>query len=120
MEDVFLPVFESAVVIAGYYAKACERNTVLPQDVQMGLMFAARHVLGKQIGSLFPEIYEEESDSDEASESSESEEHEWTRYEGEDERLVLVNKCADEWDAWEPETPAERAIKSAVEKVRNL
>ena len=120
MEDIFLPVFESAVVIAGYYAKACGRNTVLSQDVRMGLMFAARHVLGKQIGSLFPEIYDEEDSEDESESGSDSEEHEWTRYEGTDERLVLVNTCADEWDAWEPETPAERAIKSAVEKVRNL
>ena len=61
--DVFLPVLESAMVIAGHYAKACGRDCVLAQDVCLGLKFAARHVVGKQVGSFFPEIYEE-SDSD--------------------------------------------------------
>jgi hypothetical protein len=115
--DVFLPVMESAMVIAGHYAKACGRDCVLAQDVCLGLKFAARHVVGKQIGSFFPEIYDE-SDTESGSEDSESEseEPEWTRYEGDDEKLRLVNECADTWDAWEPETPAERILKGAVEK----
>jgi hypothetical protein len=121
MDDVFLPVLESAMVIAGHYAKACGRDCVLAQDVCLGLKFAARHVVGKQIGSFFPEIYEE-SDTESGSEDSESEseEPEWTRYEGPDEKLRLVNECADTWDAWEPETPAERILKGAVEKAAQV
>jgi hypothetical protein len=121
MDDVFLPVLESAMVIAGHYAKACGRDCVLAQDVCLGLKFAARHVVGKQIGSFFPEIYEE-SDTESGSEDSESEseEPEWTRYEGPDEKLRLVNECADTWDAWEPETPAERILKGAVEKASQV
>jgi hypothetical protein len=43
----------------------------------------------------------------------------WCRYEGtEDEMAVKMNECSDSWDAWEPETPAERALKSAVDKAR--
>ena len=106
--ELFLPCMETAMVIAGHYAKSCGRDTVVSQDVRYGLMFAARHVLGKQIGTMFPEAYEED---------EEDEEDEWTRYEGDDERLVLVNKCADEWDSWEPETPAEFALKNAVDSV---
>jgi len=119
MDDVFLPVLESAMVIAAHYAKACGRDCVLAQDVCLGLKFAARHVVGKQIGSFFPEIYQEsesESGSEDSGSESEPEEPEWTRYDGPDEKLRLVNECADTWDAWEPETPAERIIKGAVEK----
>ena len=58
--EIFLPAMESAMVIASHYAKATGRNCVTAQDVRMGLMFAARHVVGKQVGSLFPEIYEDE------------------------------------------------------------
>lgn len=120
--DLFIPAMESSVVIAAHYARACGRDTVLAQDMCLGLMFAARHVVGKQIGSLFPEIWERddsesESESEEDSES-ESGEPEWTRYEGEDPQLKLVNECADTWDEWEPENPAERALKNAVEKAR--
>lgn len=117
--DLFLPVMESAVVIASHYAKGCGRDTVLAQDVRLGLMFAARNVMGKQIGSLFPEIYEEgESESDEEESDGDEEEPEWTRYEGTDEMLLKVNECADSWEAWEPESPAERALKNAVEKAK--
>jgi hypothetical protein len=113
--DIFLPVFESSVVLAAHYAKATGRDTVTAQDVCYGLMYAARTVMGRQFGSLFPEVYE--SDSDEEDEEEESEEPEWIRYEGTDnEHAVKMNECADTWDAWEPESPAERALKKAVNK----
>jgi len=54
---------------------------------------------------LFPEIYEDEE------EESEDPEEAWTRYEGDDPQLV--NECA---DTWVPESPAEEALKDAVEK----
>ena len=104
------------MVIAGHYAKATGRDVVLAEDVRLGLMFASRNVTGKQIGSLFPEVYDSE-DEDEEDEEDEDEEEEslWTRYEGDDPVLVQVNECADTWDAWEPETPAERALKNSVD-----
>ena len=115
--DLFLPAMESAVVIAAHYAKACDRP-VLAQDVCMGLMFAARHVVGKQIGTLFPEIYESGSDTESDLEEVDDSEYTWSRYDGPDETLQQVNTCAAEWDAWEPENPAELALKSAVEKTK--
>jgi Ran GTPase-activating protein (RanGAP) involved in mRNA processing and transport len=118
--DIFLPAMESAMVIASHYAKATGRNCVTAQDVRMGLMFAARHVIGKQVGSLFPEIYEDEEEEEEEEEEEDQEpEENWTRYEGDDPQLKLVNECADTWDEWEPESPAERALKDAVEKATN-
>jgi hypothetical protein len=112
--DIFLPVFESSVVLAAHYAKATGRDTVTAQDVCYGLMYAARTVMGRQFGSLFPEVYESDSDEEE---EEESEEPEWIRYEGTDnEHAVKMNECADTWDAWEPESPAERALKKAVNK----
>ena len=117
--EIFLPAMESAMVIASHYAKATGRNCVTAQDVRMGLMFAARHVVGKQVGSLFPEIYEDEEEEEEEDEEDQEPEEHWTRYEGDDPQLKLVNECADTWDEWEPESPAERALKDAVEKATN-
>lgn len=131
--DLFLPVLESATVLAGHYTKACGRNCVTAQDMSYGLMYAARHVAGKHTGSLYPEVYEESgSDSDssdwetdsnpgEAESESESDsaapEDAWTRYEGtEDETALKMNECADTWDMWIPENPTERALKNAVDK----
>jgi hypothetical protein len=133
--DIFRPVMESATVMAAHYAKACGRDVVLQEDMRFGMMFAARYVTGRQIGSLFPEIYEESSDSqsessdpdyaDSDSDSSASwetvsdSELVWTRYEGsEDDQAVKMNECADSWDAWEPQNFSERALKNAIDKQR--
>jgi hypothetical protein len=130
--DIFRPVMESATVLAAHYAKACGRDVVLQEDMRFGMMYAARYVTGRQIGSLFPEIYEEASDSQSASsedaedasssgswETVEDEELVWTRYEGtEDDQAVKMNECADTWEVWEPQNPSERALKNAIDKQR--
>ena len=112
--DLFLPVMESATVLAAHYTKACGRNCITAQDMSYGLMYAVRNVTGKHIGSLYPEIYEDEesgTDSD-----SDSVEDAWTRYEGSDETALKMNECADTWNMWIPENPTERALKNAVDK----
>jgi hypothetical protein len=123
--DIFLPVMESATVLAAHYAKACGRDVVLAEDMKIGLMYAARNVTGKQIGSLYPEVYEDGESETDGSGDSQSEsswetvsddELVWSRYEGSDELALKMNECADTWAEWEPETPAECAIKNAIEK----
>jgi len=117
--DIFIPVLESATVLAAHYAKACGRDAVIAEDMQMGLMYAARHVTGKQIGPLYPEVWDEEEDEEEESETdSDQEDPEWVRYEGTDEMAVKMNECADTWDSWVPENPSESALKDAVDKQR--
>jgi hypothetical protein len=115
--DIFLPVLESSVVLAAHYSKATGRDCVTAQDVCYGLMYAARTITGKQVGSLFPEVYDEEDSGEEEEEYEEDVEEQWIRYEGTDnEHAIKMNECADTWDAWEPESPAERALKNAVNK----
>lgn len=121
--DIFLPVLESSVVLAAHYAKATGRDCVTAKDMCYGLMYAARTITGKQLGTLFPEIYESDSDEEEEEEEGsegsrpDEDEEQWTRYEGTDnEHAMKMNECADTWDAWEPESPAEAALKSAVNK----
>jgi hypothetical protein len=116
--DLFLPVMESATVLAANYAQACKRDVVTGQDMRMGLMYAARNVTGKQIGTLFPEVYnsDEDEEDEEDEEDWEEIEGDWSRYEGTaNEMAVAMNECADTWASWVPETPAELAIKNAVD-----
>jgi len=123
--DLFLPVLESATVLAAHYTKACGRNCVTAQDMSYGLMYAARNVTGKHVGSLYPEVYEEDesesqsdsSESDSDPEGSDSSESEWTKYEGtEDDMAVKMNHCVETWGSWTPTNPTERALKNAVDK----
>ena len=112
--DIFLPVIESATVLAAHYAKACNRDVVTAEDMSMGLMYAARNVIGKQIGSLYPEIYEDEEEEEE--EDEEEEEVEWKKYEGDDDMAKKMNVCMETWGVWVPETPVERALKDSIDK----
>ena len=121
--EIFKPVLESATILAAQYATACGRDIVMAEDMQMGMMYAARNVIGKQVGSLFPEIYEEEesgtdSDSDGSWETVDDEELVWARYSGTDDMANKMNECADTWDEWSPDTPAEVALKAAIDKQR--
>jgi hypothetical protein len=115
--DLLLPVLESATVLAGHYAKACGRDVVLAEDMSYGLMFAARNVLGKHVGTLYPEVYED-SDSDSVPEliSDDEDDPEWVRYSGDDDLSLKMNECADTWASWEPSNFAENALKNAVDK----
>ena len=113
--DIFKPVMEIAVYSAARYANACNRNTVTALDMEYGMKFAAMNVVGKQVGSYFPDdVYQEESESEES--ESESEEDDFTRYAGTDETILAINKAYDEWDAWVPEIPAEIMIKRAIDE----
>jgi hypothetical protein len=118
--DIMIPVLESATVLAAHYARSCGRDVILAEDMRLGLMYAARNVTGKQIGPIYPEVWDEsdEEEEEESGSDSDEEDPEWVRYEGSDDMANKMNECADTWDAWEPESPAERALKSAVDKQR--
>lgn len=117
--DIFLPVLESAMIYASHYCKACGRDTVTSTDMDYGWKYAARITLGNKLGSFFPEIYEEEEDSEDEEEedSEEDEEEEFTRYTGTEELYVKMNEVHDTWNDWIPETPAECAIKNAIDSI---
>ena len=127
--DLFLPVMESGTVLAAHYAQACGRECVVGRDMRYGLMYAARNVAGKHVGSLYPEVYDEDSgtesegeeDADESDPDEDEDEEsdpEWTEYEGaDDDMAVKMNDCARTWAEWVPSNPTEAALKSAVDSV---
>ncbi len=116
MEDIFLPVLESAMVYACHYCKATGRSTVTATDMDYGWKYAARVTLGNKLGSFFPEIYEEESsDEEDDIEVVDDEDEPFTRYTGTDELYVKMNEVYDTWDQWEPYSPAEKLVKNAID-----
>jgi hypothetical protein len=113
--DILIPVMEAATILAAHYTKACERDVVMAEDMSLGLMYAARHVTGKQIGTMFPEIWDE-SVSDDEEDVEDDSEIVWTRYQGNDDISQKMNECMETWDSWEPDSPAEIVLKNAVDK----
>ena len=132
--ELFLPVMESATVLAAHYSQACGRDCVVAKDMRYGMMYAARNVAGRHVGSLYPEVYEdsgtesegealsdeeEEEEEDSGTESDQEEDDpEWTEYEGtEDDMATKMNECARTWADWVPANPTEAALKSAVDSI---
>lgn len=126
--DIILPVLEASVIYASYYCKACGRSTVTATDLEYGMKHAAMTTVGKHLGSHFPE---DEGDSDESLDEGSSDEGDdsdssleivddtdepFTRYQGTEELYVNMNESFDEWETWEPQSPAEQAIKNAIDK----
>ena len=114
--ELFKPVIETATIIAAQYCKSCGRSTITPEDMKLGMKFAARRVPGVHNESLFPEIYESDDDDEEEDEEEEEEEEEFTRYEGDDEQMKLVNEMSDTWDEWEPDNPMQIMLKMAIDR----
>jgi hypothetical protein len=50
--DIFVPVVESATVLAAHYANVCSRNTVTAEDMRLGMMYAARNVYRQTRGAF--------------------------------------------------------------------
>ena len=115
--DALNPVMESSIVLAGHYAKMSGRTTMTGMDMKYALRFCARNVLGKETGTLFPEIHEDSDDSDDDIETVDEEDEPFTRYQGDDELMNRVNECYDTWDAWEPQTPLEMMVKSSADNI---
>ena len=113
--DIVTPVLESSMILAAHYTKACGRNTVTAQDVKYSMRFCARELVGKHIGTLFPELQDsDESDCSDVEEVDEDEEP-FTRYEGLDPQIVAVNQAYDTWAEWDPVSPIEKLLKNAVD-----
>ena len=117
MTDIMLPVMEQAMLLAGEYCKACGRNVILPEDMEYAMKYCAMYNVGQQIGTMFPEIYEEhdEEDEDEDIEDVPPEEcPSFVQYTGEDPRFIQMNEAAERWDSWVPQSPIEQMLKNAI------
>jgi hypothetical protein len=122
--NIIQPVLESAVIIASHYCRATGRDTVTAMDMQYGMKYAARHVLGTRTGTMFPEDNSDNSDNSSDSDSlpelvSDEDEDEdnsvFTRYTGDDKTFIEINECFDTWAEWEPDSPAGVLLKNAID-----
>jgi hypothetical protein len=116
--NIIQPVMEGSMILAAEYAKACGRDYVTGMDVRYAMRYAAQNYVGKHSGTLFPELQESDSDSDEDDIEviEEDEENCFTRYTGDDETMNKVNDSYDNWDQWEPTNMIEKMLQDAVNK----
>lgn len=104
------------MVLAAHYAKACGRDTVTALDIKYAMRYGARNMVGKHIGTLFPELQGSDSESGSDIEEVDEDDEPFTRYGGADPQLLAVNEAHDTWDQWEPQSPVEKMLKNAIDQ----
>ena len=120
MIDLMMPVMENSVVLAAEYSKACGRDIILPEDMEYATKYCAMNTVGQSVGTLFPEIYNEDGDEEEEEEEVEMEEvpqedcPPFVKYSGGEEKFILMNQAYDNWENWVPQNPAEQMLKNAI------
>ena len=120
--NIIQPVMEKSMVFAAEYAKACGRDIVLSEDLEYAMKYCAMNEVGKKVGTHFPEIYEDEYDTeeDEIEVINEDEEDiEFERYSGREYKFVKMNMAYDNWDTWVPKNPTEQMLKNAIDSNGN-
>ena len=110
--DLITPVMEGSVILAGEYVKACGRKTLTAQDVQYALKYCIRNMVGKQIGTLFPEDSESDSGSD--LEVVDEDDEPFVRYSGDNQLMNDINQAVDTWEEWEPTSPIECMLRDSA------
>jgi len=121
MIDILLPVMEKGMLFAVEYSKACGRDVVLPEDMEYAIKYCAMYTVGQDIGTLFPDIYdEEESDEDDIEDVPDEDCPPFERYTGDDERFIIMNQAYDRWESWIPQNPTEQMLKNAINSNEHL
>ena len=120
--NIIQPVMEKSMVFAAEYAKACGRDIVLGEDLEYAMKYCAMNEVGKKMGTHFPEIYEDEYDTEEEIEviDEDEEDIEFERYSGREYKFVKMNIAYDNWENWVPKNPSEQMLKNAIDSNEHI
>ena len=120
--NIIQPVMEKSMVFAAEYAKACGRDIVLGEDLEYAMKYCAMNEVGKKMGTHFPEIYEDEYDTEEEIEviDEDEEDIEFERYSGREYKIVKMNIAYDNWENWVPKNPSEQMLKNAIDSNEHI
>ena len=64
------------------------------------------YTVGQQIGTMFPEIYEEDEDMEDCPP--------FVEYTGEDTCFIQMNEAVERWDSWVPQSPIKKMLKMVL------
>ena len=120
--NIIQPVMEKSMVFAAEYAKACGRDIVLGEDLEYAMKYCAMNEVGKKMGTHFPEIYEDEYDTEEEIEviDEDEEDIEFERYSGREYKFVKMNIAYNNWENWVPKNPSEQMLKNAIDSNEHI
>ena len=123
MTNILVPVLEKSTLLAVEYSKACGRDTLLPEDMEYAMKYCAMYKVGEDIGSIFPDLYDEVGEEDEEEDMPTVVPEDcppFERYTGADPVFLQMNEAYDRWDSWVPQSPTEEMLKNAINSNEHL
>ena len=107
MLGILIPVLEKTVILAAKYVKACGRECITEKDFEYALKYCVMYTVGEDIGSIFPEDWDDDDDDTGMIEMSEEEREEdaFTEYDGRDETFTRSTKQSRILTNGNPRTP---------------
>jgi len=110
--DIVIEMVSKASVLAGYYVKACGRNTLTSYDLNYCMKYTAMNFQST------PEFMDQfEFDDDEDMEIVDEDDEPFVRYSGKDKIMNNVNTAYDNWETWVPQSPIQKRFKDAVDNI---
>ena len=114
---------KDAILVAGRYTCAHERNSVTGEDMQRALKYCARTFFQRDDNDLTEVVQreqeamlEEETDEEETDETKEEEKYTGAAPDESDLQLARnVDTVVAHWDKWDPEDPVHALIKRAID-----
>lgn len=111
-----LEMIAKSSLLAGYYTKACGRNTITSKDLDYCMKYSAKAF---QTNPDFLEQFDMDDDDEEDDiETVDEDEEPFTRYRGNETLFNNINQAYDTWDQWKPDTPLQKKFKDAVDQVK--
>jgi len=113
--DICKGVFAQAIVLGSRYAKACERDILLSQDIQLALKYCTMYRVGKGIDLPTDDDDDDEDDDEDDIDIDADDELIWTEYVGDDPLMNAVTRAGREFEDWTPTNPAQEYLKSTID-----
>ena len=115
--DIVMEMLSKSTVLAGYYVKACGRNTLTSYDLNYCMKYTSRNF---QSTPEFMDQFDSDSDSDEEVsdiETVDEDDEPFVRYSGREKLYKSINIAYDTWDQWTPTSPIQKRFKDAVDNI---
>ena len=110
------PILEGSVIVAAEYVKACGRNTITARDTEYAMKYCARNMVGKCIGTMFPELQDDSESDDETIIEVDEDESPFIRYAGPPGNQLVddIHHAVDTWGEWEPTNMTESMLMGSI------
>ena len=114
--DLVMEMITKSTVLAGYYVKACGRNTLTALDLNYCMKYSS--MFFKPTPEFLDQFgFSDDEDEDIDIETVGEDDEPFVRYVGENKTMNNINEAYDTWNTWKPTSQLQKRFKDAVDNI---